>query len=417
MSREVGKIYSPAQVDRCPSWEAVGDPVDRGLENRPLAATRDRMRITFASAQNGWLPLTAAVCITASSGCTSVISSAYLRDAWLDAVEHAAEPTPDENDSDTAASKRQSGRNASGSHDDADSSLDVDGTATDRDLNTDFDETSTASAWSPGTLEEAMDEADQRLAQSGGLSGAARDTLIGMLKSTPRQDWPVVIEEFTAALAAANPGNALTAVDAATPAVEPSQSTTEHAVPQAAAPAAARDVAKPTADAEPVAPLPPNTVHQPSAPEPDPKSAPLEPALPAFTVQNACFASRVQGWGVVDRFQTTTFSPGQELIVYFELDQLASRESAEGHATRVDTALRLVDGDGRRAHEWTFEPLEETCRGQRRDYFARYLVAVPAALPTGSYRLEIVVSDTIAGRTAHTSLPLDVAGSMNAVAD
>ena len=231
------------------------------------------MRITFASAKNGWLPLTAAVCITASSGCTSVISSAYLRDAWLDAVEHAAEPTPDENDSDTAESKRQSGRNASGSLDDADSSLDVDGTATDRDLSTDFDEASTASAWSPGTLEEAMDEADQRLSQSGGLSGAARDTLIGMLKSTPRQDWPVVIEEFTAALAAANPGNAPTAVDAATPAVEPSQSTTEHAVPQAAAPVASRDVANPTADAEPVAPLPPTQAQQPSAPEPAPTSA------------------------------------------------------------------------------------------------------------------------------------------------
>jgi len=96
------------------------------------------------------------------------------------------------------------------------------------------------------------------------------------------------------------------------------------------------------------------------------------------------------------------------LIVYFELDQLASRESADGHATRIDTVLRLVGEDGRRAHEWTFEPLEETCRGQRRDYFARYLVAVPTALPTGSYRLEVVVSDTIAGRTAHTSLPLEV---------
>jgi len=368
------------------------------------------MRITFALAQNGWLPLTAAVCITASSGCTSVISSAYLRDAWLDAVEHAAEPTPDEsdgeNDSDAAQSKRRSGRNASNSHGDEASSLDVHGTAADPDraLSTDFDEASTASAWSPGTLEEAMAEADQRLAQSGGLSGAARDTLIGMLKSTPRQDWPVVIEEFTAALAAANPGTGLTAVDAATPTATPSPAATENA----ASPAASRDVAPPTADAEPVAPLPPTTAHQTSAPEPDPKPASPEPALPVFTVQNACFASRVQGWGVVDRFQTATFSPGQELIVYFELDQLASRESADGHATRIDTVLRLVGEDGSRVHEWTFEPLEETCRGQRRDYFARYLVAVPTTLPTGSYRLEIVVSDTIAGRTAHTGLPLEV---------
>jgi hypothetical protein len=85
-----------------------------------------------------------------------------------------------------------------------------------------------------------------------------------------------------------------------------------------------------------------------------------------FAIQNACFASRVQGWGVIDRFEAATFSPGQELIIYFELDQLASRESADGHATRIDTMLRLVDGDGRRVHEWTFEPLEETCRGQRR---------------------------------------------------
>jgi predicted metal-dependent phosphoesterase TrpH len=101
-------------------------------------------------------------------------------------------------------------------------------------------------------------------------------------------------------------------------------------------------------------------------------TAPAVPAGPA--VNNACFATRVRGWGNVERFPSTTFRPGQEVIVYFELDQLASRESAEGHTTRIDTVLRLVDASGRRVHEWTFEPLEETCGSHRRDYFARYLV-------------------------------------------
>ncbi|MFM9197372.1 MAG: hypothetical protein ACKOWG_16865, partial [Planctomycetia bacterium] len=130
----------------------------------------------------------------------------------------------------------------------------------------------------------------------------------------------------------------------------------------------------------------------------------------AFAIRNACFASRVRAWGVVDRFETAEFSPGQEVIVYFELDQLSARQSTDGHTTRIDTALQLVDADGRRIHEWTFEPLEETCDSRRRDYFARYLVTLPDALPAGSSRLQIVVSDTLAGRTAHATLPLALAG-------
>jgi hypothetical protein len=118
----------------------------------------------------------------------------------------------------------------------------------------------------------------------------------------------------------------------------------------------------------------------------------------------------VRAWGAVDRFETAQFEPGQELIVYFELDQLTSRESAEGHTTRIETVLSLVDAGGRRVHEWTFEPLEETCGGHRRDYFARYLVALPEAMPDGSCRLEVAVTDTIAGRTAQASLPLEVVG-------
>jgi hypothetical protein len=34
---------------------------------------------------------------------------------------------------------------------------------------------------------------------------------------------------------------------------------------------------------------------------------------------------------------------------------------------------------------------------------------LPAAMPAGSCRIEVAVTDTIAGRTAQTSLPLDVA--------
>ena len=311
--------------------------------------------------------------VSRSGGCTSVISSAYLRETWLDAVEHASESRADAKASDKAAAHDES---------DVDDAEETAALPAGRDVNALPD----TAAWSPATLDEAVDEARRRLAKSGGLNDAARGTLIATLKSTPRQDWPVVVEEFTAVLAASQIANA----------------------PEASVAAVATDESPSVAAAEPVAPMPPAESPRTAATEPDQPPAQPAPIQPVFAVQNACFASRVRAWGVVDRFETAQFQPGQEVIVYFELDQLTSRESAEGHTTRIDTVLRLVDASGRRVHEWTFEPLEETCGSHRRDYFARYLVAVPPATPAGSCRLEVVVTDTIAGRTAQTSMPLDV---------
>ena len=331
------------------------------------------MKITFVSPRNTWVLLAVLACTSASSGCTSVISSAYLRETWLDAVEHASESRADAKASDKAAAHDKS---------DVDDAEETAALPAGRDVNALPD----TAAWSPATLDEAVDEARRRLAKSGGLNDAARGTLIATLKSTPRQDWPVVVEEFTAVLAASQIANA----------------------PEASVAAVATDESPSVAAAEPVAPMPPAESPRTAAAEPDQPPAQPAPIQPVFAVQNACFASRVRAWGVVDRFETAQFQPGQEVIIYFELDQLTSRESAEGHTTRIDTVLRLVDASGRRVHEWTFEPLEETCGSHRRDYFARYLVAVPPATPAGSCRLEVVVTDTIAGRTAQTSMPLDV---------
>ena len=354
---------------------------EEGLSESTGMATRHHMNSTPPSP--GWLPVVALACLAGSGGCTSVISSAYLRDAWLDAVEHASEPAPD------AADEAGPTRAARG---------DRESDALGRDAVGPTD-ASVAEALAPATLDEAAAEADRRLARSGGLSDAARGALESTLRSTPRQDWPVVIEEFTAALAAAHLASPATspATDAPPPTPPASQPEQPEQVP-------ARD--DPARDAvDPMPPLPPAT---PATAGPAAPSVP-ERVPPDLRVQNACFASRVRGWGVVDRFETARFQPGQEVIVYFELDQVGSRPSADGHTTRIDTALRILGDDGRRLHEWTFEPLEETCGSPRRDYFARYLVALPESLPAGPCRLELVVADTVAGRTARTTLPLEIA--------
>lgn len=339
------------------------------------------------------------VCLAGAGGCTSVIGSAYLREAWLDAVEQAADKKEAAEREPPAPGDDQPGLAG------ARVPPEMDGDAGTAGLPA----ADASPAWAPATIDEALSEADGRLSAAGGLAAPARAALAATLEATPRQDWPVVVEEFTAALLAAQsdgeprrrPGApAVTRVPAEQDERPPSVTATLHEEP-----------------AEPIAPLPPQEPVQQQITEPVQKTAAVATSLPPpvekpaeFAVRNACFASRVRGWGVVDRFETTRFSAGQEVIVYFELDALSAHASPEGHTTRIDTTLALVGGDGTPIERWSFEPLEETCRSRRRDYFARYLVTLPATLPDGACRLEIDVRDAVADRSSQASLPLEIVG-------
>jgi len=339
------------------------------------------------------LPL-AVVVLAAASGCTSVLSTASLRDLLAASREHAAD----------SAAGRDSPSAGAG--------------------DTAFDEAATAER-----RQAAIDETIARLARLDHLDDDARATLVATLQRTDQEDWPAVVDAFAESLAA-------TVASAATP--DPAPELEPPAPAEAAAELetladdaseipepAPRVVAKADLDAAggpapatESAPAPepgPRTmaVAEPPAAEPPPEPSPApEPApiaAPALSVRNACFATRVQAWGVVDRFTTDRFAPGQDVIVYFELDGLSASESAAGHTTCIDTTLRLVAADGSLVHEWGFEPIAETCRARRHDYFARYVVRVPAGAAAGRHAVELVVSDTLSGQVAKETLALEIA--------
>jgi len=331
-----------------------------------------------------------AVVLVTSSGCTSAISTAYLRDAVWDFADHAAEEQPK-----SAAAGDES------STDETFESAEVSDTA----------------AADAERREAAIEEAVARLAKIGVLDDAARSTLIETLQRTQQEDWPVVVEAFASSLAEAAPPRMSThdtpdeVDDAAAPVAVVAASHTvakadldEASVPQPApVPPAAETVVPSSA--------PPAVVSTvaPAAPEPDAQLPPVAAApAPPLAVRNACFATRVQAWGVLDRFPEAHFRPGQELIVYFELDNLSSGRSAAGHTTCIDTSLALVAPDGTTVRDWSFEPIAETCASQRRDYFARYVIRLPEAATAGAFRLDIDVVDTLAGTTSRASLPLEI---------
>lgn len=319
-------------------------------------------------------------------GCTSAISTAYLREALWELGDHAAEPNPA-----AATVQASEGKDAT-----AEPAAVPESTASDQERR-----------------EAAIAEAVSRLARIGPLPRAARETLIETLRRTAQEDWPVVVEAFATTLEST----------AGVPDPAGGQPITDHAA------ADRHVVAKADLDAgtasevgspdSATAGLPP-TPAEPTVPQPPVETATRDaepPAVnrgqdpgtnPALAVANACFATRVRAWGAVDRFAQDAFRPGQEVIVYFELENLSAGESGAGHTTCIDTSLALVDEAGGVVEEWSFEPVAETCRTRRRDYFARYVVRLPGQIQAGKYHVEIAVIDTLAGSTARATLPLQV---------
>jgi outer membrane biosynthesis protein TonB len=329
------------------------------------------------------------VLLGGQAGCTSVLTTGSLGDLLWKAPPHAASrgPSPD------GAADATDGPDGPDSAAAADAAI------------------APGDTLDAGRRSAAIEEAVARLSRLGRLDAATEATLVETLQRTQPEDWPVVVEAFTAALPPVEP---------AQPDAERSEPpTTPPSSPAPAASAAATTGPAPVEDATPhsvARPVP--VTATPAAPEPpdvtdaipaEPVAAPPPEAAtgPALKMQSACFASRVRGWGDVERFPAARFEPGQEVIVYFELDGLTTAATAAGHTTRIDTVLALLGPDGSRLHSWRFDPLEETSRQRRRDYFARYLIRLPAAA-VGPCRLEVSVSDALAHSSTGTTLPLDV---------
>lgn len=328
------------------------------------------------------LPALLALCIACGQGCTSVLSTASLRDlVWDGGEPHAAE---------SAAVASDSTASEPDADDDA-SAGDESGAAD-------------SEAFDAERREAAIDEAVERLAKLGAIDEAARATLVHTLERTAPEDWPAVIDAFAESLPPAAHVAAKADLDSGDgPTAEPAPEPGPMAVADADGPPADDEVPIVTV-AVPVEPEPAAA----AAPEPLPTPNPPPPPEAALAVENACFATRVQAWGVVERFAADRFRPGQEVIVYFELAGLSASESAAGHTTCIDSTLRLIAADGTILHTWSFEPIAETCQARRHDYFARYVVRLPETATAGACRMELGVVDTLSGKVASATLPLEL---------
>ncbi|MEL6898230.1 MAG: hypothetical protein AAFP90_19195, partial [Planctomycetota bacterium] len=107
------------------------------------------------------------------------------------------------------------------------------------------------------------------------------------------------------------------------------------------------------------------------------------------------FCKQIMGFGNIQRFARDEFQPGQEVIVYCEVDNVVSVKDKNVFRTHLKGTYDIINGDGRTLMSLPLPEDIQELRSRVRDRFVGYLIPLPNDLKSGTYRLRITLEDML----------------------
>lgn len=115
-----------------------------------------------------------------------------------------------------------------------------------------------------------------------------------------------------------------------------------------------------------------------------------------LVVRNLAFCTEVRSYGVLKRFEPAEFKAAQHVLLYAEVENFKSEESAHGFHTSLGASYQILDSQGRRVAHDELPLTEEDCQNRRRDFFVSYLLTLPKTIYEGTYTFELTIEDKLA---------------------
>jgi hypothetical protein len=141
-----------------------------------------------------------------------------------------------------------------------------------------------------------------------------------------------------------------------------------------------------------------------------PASAPATQERPPLEIAELRLCGKVFGFGSFEPLDPTALKPGQILLVYWEMTGLEYEARGDAFVTRLSSHVELrPDRGGPIAWEQALPNAVDVCHRRRRDNYVNSRIKLPRSLEPGSYRLRLIQTDLVAGRTASAEIPLTIA--------
>ncbi|MDA7950153.1 MAG: hypothetical protein MPJ24_01595, partial [Pirellulaceae bacterium] len=105
-----------------------------------------------------------------------------------------------------------------------------------------------------------------------------------------------------------------------------------------------------------------------------------------------------------------TFTPGQETILYAEVDNFSVTKEEESYKTSLKISYEIRDRSETK-FQTEFPPIVEKTTTPRRDYFISHRMRIPKDLGIGHYNLYLTIEDTQTNTFGEYFIPFEVISS------
>lgn len=131
------------------------------------------------------------------------------------------------------------------------------------------------------------------------------------------------------------------------------------------------------------------------------EAAPLE-------VRHLAFCRAVRSFGSIEPFESQEFDAGQRVLLYAEIENFRTQQTADGYYTSLRSSYEIVDASGRQVMGRESTATEDYCQRPRRDYFIGCDFRLPGSLRPGQYALRLTVEDLKTGKSGQASIEFTI---------
>jgi hypothetical protein len=130
--------------------------------------------------------------------------------------------------------------------------------------------------------------------------------------------------------------------------------------------------------------------------------------LAPLVVRSLTFITEVKSYGVYKPFAKNEFTPGQELLLYAEVEDFKSEDTPKGFHTVLQGSYQIFDGRGQRVASHELNTVEEYCRNARRDFYIPYNLTLPKRIYAGKHTLQLTLVDQKSQKIGQASVEFGV---------
>jgi hypothetical protein len=127
-------------------------------------------------------------------------------------------------------------------------------------------------------------------------------------------------------------------------------------------------------------------------------------------VRNLSFCTEVSSFGCYTLFRKNEFLPGQEVLLYAEIENFGIESTKKGYHTSMRSSYQILDSAGQRIADHAISTTEDHCQNPRRDFFLGSLLRMPTRINPGKYTLQLTIEDLKSQKVGQTSIEFTIKG-------